>query len=176
MNKVLKGRVWKFGDNIDTDIITPADTTSWGLADHDEYRIVKENAFRPLHKDFYKLVQQGDILVAGRNFGLGSHREQANVVLKHLGFTAVVAESIARLYFRNSVAIAFPAFQVPGITGMVEEGDILEIDTHALRIRNITRKTEVSIKPISPLIEKIFNAGGILEMMKDQLNQEQKLK
>lgn len=93
-NRVIVGRVWKFGDNIDTDIIAPGDTISFGLSDEEERRIVMENAFRSLRPGLHKLVQPGDILVAGRNFGLGSHREPANTALVNLGFAAVIAESI----------------------------------------------------------------------------------
>lgn len=169
MQKIIVGRVWKFGDNIDTDIITPADTTSFGLADAGEWKLVAENAFRAVRRDFYKSVKPGDILVAGRNFGLGSHREQANTVLHHLGFVAVVAESVARLYFRNSIATGTPIFAVPGITGLVEEGDELEVNTEAWRVRNLSRGKELPIEPYSPIVQRILEAGGILEVLKHRV-------
>ena len=168
--KVLKGRVWKFGDNIDTDVITPADTTSFGLGDEGQKRLVIENAFRAIRRDFYKLIRKGDILVAGRNFGYGSHREQANTVLPSLGFSAVVAESIARLYYRNSIAIGFPAFQVPGITEMVAEGDELQIDMRVWKMKNLSRGTEIDIEPFVELIQKILTAGGILEVLGEHIS------
>lgn len=163
---VIKGKVWKFGDNIDTDIITPADTTSFGLGDAEEIQLLKENAFRSLHPAFYKRVKPGDFLVAGRNFGLGSHREQANTVLVTLGFAAVIAESIARLFFRNSVAIGFHALQVPGITTLVEEGDELRIDLERWRLQNLTNGKETAIEPYSDLVRQIIESGGIVEVLK----------
>lgn len=166
---ILTGRVWKFGDNIDTDIIAPADTISFGLGDVAEQRQVLQNAFRAVRPNFHELVQPGDILVAGRNFGLGSHREPANKALVSLGFSAVVAESIARLFFRNSVAIGFHAFQVPGIGAFVDEGERLEINLDAWRLRNLDRGTEMAIEPYSELIKNIIDAGGIIEVMKQRI-------
>jgi len=163
---VFTGRVWKFGDNIDTDLITPADTTSFGLGDEEERRILRENAFRSLHPAFHTQVRPGDILVAGKNFGLGSHREPANTALVSLGFVAVIAESIARLFFRNSVAIGFHALQVPGITQMVEEGDELQVDMNAWTIRNLTNGKTAPIEPYSELVQRIIEAGGILRVLR----------
>ncbi len=160
------GRVWKFGDNINTDVITPADTTSFGLGDEEERRILRENAFRSVRPAFHTQVRAGDILVAGQNFGLGSHREPANTALVGLGFVAVIAESVARLFFRNSVAIGFPALQVPGITGMVEEGDVLQVDMTAWTIRNLTNGKTAVMEPYSELVQRIIEAGGILQMLK----------
>ena len=167
MSKILKGRAWKFGDNIDTDVITPGDVTSFGLGDAEEQRLVTENAFRPIRNNFYKIVKKGDILVAGRNFGVGSHREQANTVLHLLGLSALIAESIARLYFRNSIAIGFPVFQIPGITQVVKEGDELEIDTEAWKLRNLSTSEEIDIEPYDDLVQKIIAAGGILGVLKE---------
>lgn len=165
----IQGRAWVFGDNIDTDIIAPAGTISFGLGDAVEDLDVKRNAFRAVRPDLYKEIQQGDILVAGRNFGLGSHREPANKALVSLGFRAVIAESIARLFFRNSVAIGFYAFQVPGILEFVKEGDVLSIDLQKSMLHNVTRSTELPLEPYSPLIRNIVEQGGILELLKSRL-------
>jgi 3-isopropylmalate/(R)-2-methylmalate dehydratase small subunit len=171
MNRIIRGRVWKFGDNIDTDIITPADTISFGLGDAAEQRNVMENAFRAVRPGFYKVVKPGDILVAGRNFGLGSHREPANKALASLGISAVIAESIARLFFRNAVAIGSHSFQVPGITKFVDEGEELEIDMLGWRLRNITQGTEMPLEPYSELVREIIDAGGIIEVLKRRISQ-----
>jgi 3-isopropylmalate/(R)-2-methylmalate dehydratase small subunit len=166
---VFTGRVWKFGDNIDTDLITPADTTSFGLGDEEERRIIRENAFRSIRPAFHTQVRPGDILVAGRNFGLGSHREPANTALVSLGFVAVIAESVARLFFRNSVAIGFHALQVPGITRMVDEGDELQVDMTAWTIRNVSNGKTAPIEPYSELVQRIIEAGGILRVLKSRV-------
>jgi 3-isopropylmalate/(R)-2-methylmalate dehydratase small subunit len=169
MKKIIVGRVWKFGNNIDTDIITPADTTSFGMADEQEWKMVVENSFRAVRREFFKSVAPGDILVAGRNFGLGSHREQANIVLRHLGFAAVVAESVARIYFRNSIATGMPIFAVPGIAGLVEEGDELEIDMEFWKVRERTSGRELSMQPYSPIVQSILEGGGILEVLRQRI-------
>ena len=172
---VFTGRVWKFEDNIDTDLITPADTTSFGLGDEEERRILRENAFRSIRPAFHTQVRPGDILVAGKNFGLGSHREPANTALVSLGFVAVIAESVARLFFRNSVAIGFHALQVPGITGMVEEGDELQVDMKAWTIQNVTNGRTASIEPYSELVQRIIEAGGILRVLKARVEADPRL-
>lgn len=165
----LRGRSFVFGDNIDTDIIAPGNTISFGLGDAFEEEDVKRNAFKAVRPGFYKDVRPGDILVAGRNFGLGSHREPANKALVSLGFRAVIAESVARLFFRNAVAIGFYVFQVPGITKFVREGDELEIDIDAAKLRNLTQRSELALEPFSPLVRRIVDRGGILEVLKDRL-------
>jgi len=169
MKKIIVGRVWKFGDNVDTDIITPADTTSFGMADAQEWKMVAENSFRAVRREFHKSVRPGDILVAGRNFGLGSHREQANIVLRHLGFAAVVAESVARIYFRNSIATGMPIFAVPGIVRLVEEGDEMEIDMERWKVRNRTSGRELPIQPYSPIVQNILEGGGILQVLRQRI-------
>ena len=165
----LRGRAWVFGDNIDTDIIAPGDTISFGLGDATEEDEVKRSAFRTLRPDFHALVKPGDILVAGRNFGLGSHREPANRALVTLGFSAVIAETVARLFFRNAVAIGFHVFEVPHILEFVDEGDELEIDLRDWRLRNLSRDKAIPIEPYSPLIGRIIEQGGILELTKARL-------
>lgn len=167
----IRGRAWVFGDNIDTDIIAPAETISFGLGDAREDDEVKRNAFRAVRPGFYKEVTPGGILVAGKNFGLGSHREPANRVLVSLGFKAVICESVARLFFRNSVAIGFYVFEVPGITQFAAEADELEIDLEGSRLRNVTRGTETALQAFSPLIRSIIDEGGILAKMKNRLKE-----
>jgi 3-isopropylmalate/(R)-2-methylmalate dehydratase small subunit len=100
---------------------------------------------------------------------LGSHREPANTALVNLGFVAVIAESIARLFFRNSVEIGFHALQVPGITQMVEEGDELKIDMENWRLDNLTNGKQAAIEPYSDLVQRIIAAGGILEVLKARI-------
>ena len=165
----IRGRAWVFGDNIDTDIIAPGELISFGLGDNAEEEQIRKNAFRAVRPDLYKQVKVGDVLIAGRNFGLGSHREPANKALYTLGFRAVIAESMARLFFRNAVAIGFHVFQVPGIRELVREGDELEIDPDGAMLRNVTRKTQQPLEPYSPLIRNIIEQGGILEVVKSRL-------
>lgn len=165
----IRGRAFVFGDNIDTDIIAPGELISFGLGDTAEEEQIRTRAFGAVRPGLYKDVKVGDVLIAGRNFGLGSHREPANKALYTLGFRAVIAESMARLFFRNAVAIGFHVFQVPGIRELVREGDELEIDPDGAMLRNLTRKTQQPLEPYSPLIRNIIEQGGILEVVKSRL-------
>lgn len=165
----IRGRAFVFGDNIDTDIIAPGELISFGLGDSAEEEQIRTRAFGAVRPGLHKDVKVGDVLIAGRNFGLGSHREPANKALYSLGFRAVIAESMARLFFRNAVAIGFHVFQVPGIRELVREGDELEIDPDGAMLRNLTRKTQQPLEPYSPLIRNIIEQGGILEVVKSRL-------
>ena len=165
----IRGRAFVFGDNIDTDIIAPGELISFGLGDTAEEEQIRTRAFGAVRPGLYKDVKVGDVLIAGRNFGLGSHREPANKALYTLGFRAVIAESMARLFFRNAVAIGFHVFQVPGIRELVREGDELEIDPDGAMLRNVTRRTQQPLEPYSPLIRNIIAQGGILEVVKSRL-------
>lgn len=177
MNTTMIGKVWKFGDNIDTDQIVAATVMAQtGVPGEKELQLLKENAFAAIRKDFYKVVGQGDILVAGRNFGFGSHRESANTVLRLLGFQAIVAETFARIYFRNSIAIGFPAFEIPGITKLVEEGDTLEIDTKASRAVNTRTGEFCSFTPHCDMVNRILEVGSVFKLMHERIDSEKNLK
>jgi len=165
----IRGRAFVFGDNIDTDIIAPGELISFGLGDTAEEEQIRQRAFGAVRPGLYKEVKVGDVLIAGRNFGLGSHREPANKALYTLGFRVVIAESMARLFFRNAVAIGFHVFQVPNIRELVQEGDEVEIDPDGARLRNVTRGRELALEPYSPLIRNIIEQGGILEVVKSRL-------
>ena len=118
----IKGKVWKFGDNIDTDIIIPGRYLV--LRDMDE---MASHAFEPLDENFNKKVRKGDVIVGGKNFGTGSSREEAPFVIKRLGIAAVVAESFARIFFRNAINLGLPLIEVKDFSSRVKEGDEVEI-------------------------------------------------
>ena len=159
----IRGRVRKFGDNIDTDVITPAITLQLTI---DE---VKKHAFEPITKDFYKTVKEGDIIVAGRNFGCGSSREYAADVIKVLGIKFIVADSIARIYFRNCIAIGLHAILAKGISSIVDEGDEIEIDTMKGTVKNLKTGNIISFEPLRAGALEILNAGGLMPLMKLKL-------
>lgn len=171
MEKIISGKVYKFGNNIDTDIISPGMTISFGLADGSELEEVRLHAFEELRPGFYKEVIPGSIMVAGKNFGLGSHREQATTVMKKLGFTLVIADSVARLYQRNSFAIGFPVLEVPGISRMVEEGDYIDVDLYNWTLMNKKNNETIKIEPLSEIALKIIYSGGIIELLKETWKQ-----
>jgi len=150
----MRGRVWKFGDSIETDAINPY----YRYPTMDELKQHTMEAYRP---EFPKEVRPGDILVAGRNFGCGSSRP--GLVLKEVGIVAIIAESVARLFLRNSIARAIPLFMAPGITSIVEDGHTLEVDYPNRLVRNPASGASVVLRPYPPLIEAIFSAGGLPE-------------
>lgn len=154
LNRVMRGRVWKFGDSIETDAINPY----YLYPTMDELKQHTLEAYRP---EFPKEVRPGDILVAGRNFGCGSSRP--GLVLREVGIVAIVVESVSRLFLRNSIARAIPIFQAPGITGLIGDGDVLDVDYPAGLARNAATGKTVTLRKFPPLIEQIFACGGLPE-------------
>ena len=155
----VRGRVWKFGDDVDTDAMAPWNT----LASPWEERRAAILRARP---EFAERVQPGDLIVAGRNFGCGSSREHAPENLKRLGLGGVVAESFGRIYFRNCVAIAFPNLACPGIHAACEDGDDVELDVGTGLVRNHTRGAVLHAPPWTPDMVEILQQGGLLAVLR----------
>jgi 3-isopropylmalate dehydratase small subunit len=155
LNRVLQGRVWKFGDSIETDAINPY----YRYPTMEELKQHTMEAYRP---EFPREVKPGDILVAGRNFGCGSSRP--GLVLREVGIAAIVVESVSRLFLRNNIARAMPIFMAPGITGFVEDGQTLEVDYPRGTVRNIVTGKGIAMRKFPPLIERIFACGGLPEL------------
>lgn len=158
---VLSGRVWKFGDDVDTDVIIPAkylrsvDQSVW-----------PKHVLEGIDPSFSSKVREGDIIVAGKNFGCGSSREQATLAVKRSGVSAVVAESFARIFFRNAINNGLPVVECKGITAAVDEGDVIEIDLREGKV--ITKKGVLRSAPIPPFLQEILNSGGLVEYYKKQ--------
>jgi 3-isopropylmalate/(R)-2-methylmalate dehydratase small subunit len=161
MSITIKGKVWKFGDHISTDYMSP------GFNANLPWEQAKKNILH-IHKTFTEAAQPGDVIVAGKNFGCGSSREAAPGNLKRLGIGCVVAESFGRIFFRNSIAIAFPVMICPGISAAFEEGDELELDFDRAVVKNLTRGTELSGSPLSPDLINIVQQGGILAVLQQE--------
>ncbi|GAB4412454.1 MAG: 3-isopropylmalate dehydratase small subunit [Thermodesulfovibrionales bacterium] len=161
---ILKGRVWKFGDDIDTDAIIPARYLN--TSDPNELaRHVMEDADR----DFPGKVKRGDIIVAGKNFGCGSSREHAPIAIKAAGIQAVIAKSFARIFYRNSFNIGLPIFESEDASKNIREGDIIEIDADRGVIKNLTNGEQYNAKPIPPFMQQLIKAGGLIEWTKKRL-------
>jgi 3-isopropylmalate/(R)-2-methylmalate dehydratase small subunit len=157
---ILKGKVWKFGDDISTDHIAPGRyfhlrTNLPELAKH-----VLEDA----DEEFAKKVKQGDIIAGGRNFGLGSSREHAPRIIKIAGVSCVLAKSFARIFYRNATNVGLPALEID--TDQIDEGDELEIDLSTGNIKNLTKNKELKATPLPPFMLKIIEEGGIEEHIK----------
>ena len=160
----FKGKVWTYGDNIDTDVIIPAMYLNTSdpkeLAAH-----VMEGA----GTEFAEGVREGDIIVAGKNFGCGSSREHAPIALKAAGVSAVVAGSFARIFYRNSFNIGLPIFEAAEVLGGVKPGDELEVDAESGCIRNLTSNKEFKAKPIPEFMRDLIKKGGLVEWTKEKI-------
>lgn len=158
MDKII-GKVWLFGDEINTDLIFP----------HSAFRSSPEEQCRLCMSDnrpgWSSMVEKGDILIAGRNFGTGSSRPGA-VVLKRLGLAGMVAESFNGLFYRNCISYGFPAISVPGVAAAFEEGDMAEIDPAAGTIKNLRTGEVLSGNRLSQSMIDMIDAGGIDEVLK----------
>jgi 3-isopropylmalate/(R)-2-methylmalate dehydratase small subunit len=156
----MKGRVWKFGDNISTDLICP------GRFYHLRSNLpeLAKHTLEDADPDFAARVEKGDFVVGGGNFGLGSSREHAPLIIKMSGAGAVLAQSFARIFFRNCVNVGLPAVECD--TTPFAAGDELEIDLAGGKIRDITNGAEVTFRPLEPAMRKILEDGGLVEHIK----------
>ncbi len=164
METVIRGRVWKFGDRIDTDVMAPWNS----IGQHWEERRKVILHTRP---EFIQQVQPGDVIVAGRDWGCGSSREQAPENLQRIGVAAVVAESFGRIYFRNSIAIAFPNVVCPGAHAAFEEGDELELALATAQVTNLRTGVRLQGRPYAPEMLRILEQGGLLNVLQERLKE-----
>lgn len=157
----IVGAVLKLGDDIDTDAIIPARyLTSMDASSLTEH--VMEN----LDPTFKMRLKENKIIVAGRNFGCGSSREHAPLVLKAAGVQAIVAENFARIFFRNSINVGLPALEAPNASSSFNEGDRVSIDIDRLEVRNLTRGITIGITQFSEPVLSILKAGGLVRYLK----------
>jgi 3-isopropylmalate/(R)-2-methylmalate dehydratase small subunit len=161
---VHAGRAWKFGDSVDTNQLAGG-----GLVGKTRAETLRINCLRGLRPDFTESVQEGDILVVGENFGAGSARQSAVEALQLCGISYVLAESVARIHRRNSVALALPTMVVRGITQLAEDGDRLEVDETAGVVRNLTRGGELPLPETPESVKEIYRAGGMLKVIAQKL-------
>jgi 3-isopropylmalate/(R)-2-methylmalate dehydratase small subunit len=154
-------RVWKFGDNINTDLILP--NIAFYLPAEEQLQYV----FRANRPGWVDLVQPGDILIGGKNFGMGSSRPAARN-LKNLGIACLVAEGINGLFYRNCVNFAFPAMDCLGIGELFEEGEAAEVDFDSGTVRNVTTGKNATARTIPPQLLKIIDAGGIFPLLEKE--------
>ena len=159
---ILKGKAWVFGDDINTDIIIPFRFKS---RTNDPYEMAKY-AMYGIDPDFHKKIAKGDFIVAGKNFGGGSSREQAPVALKYAGIAAVIAESFARIFYRNAFAIGLPALEIPGIKDKVIQGDELRVDIGNFTVENLRTHEYISAKAVPEFMHKLLLEGGLVEYYK----------
>jgi 3-isopropylmalate dehydratase small subunit len=155
----FRGKVWKFGDDIDTDVIIPA-----RYLNSSDPAYLGQHCMEAISPDFAKRVAKGDIIVAGKNFGCGSSREHAPVAIKAAGISCVVAKSFARIFFRNAINTGLPLFEAPEVIELVEEGDEIEIDADSGRI--VLKEKEFRIPEYPEFLQKIITAGGLMNYIR----------
>lgn len=161
--RLIRGRVWKFGDSVETDAINP-------YYRYPTLEELKQHTMEVYRPEFPKEVRPGDIMVAGRNFGCGSSRP--GLVLREVGIAAIIAESVARLFLRNSISRAVPIFVAPGVTALVQDGDTLEVDYPKGLVRNPASGAAVPLRKYPPAIEQIFECGGLPEFAYERYQRE----
>ena len=157
------GSVFKYGDNVDTDVIIPARylniTNNTELASH---------CMEDIDKDFVKKVKKGDIMVANKNFGCGSSREHAPIVIKESGVSCVIAETFARIFYRNAINIGLPIIECPAAAQGIEAGDEVEVDFDSGMIYNKTKGTEFKGQAFPEFMQKIIRAEGLINYINSQ--------
>jgi len=161
---MLKGKVHKFGANINTDLIIPARYLN--ISDPAE---LAKHFMEDLDTDFVKRVQPGDIIMAETNFGCGSSREHAPMAIKASGISCVIAKSFARIFFRNSINIGLPLLECEEAVDNTGSGDILEVDLSAGKIKNLTNGKTFTARPYPDFMAEIIVAGGLIEYTKKRL-------
>lgn len=165
MTTAICGRVITLGDEINTDVIAP------GRWKQESLEVLKLHTMEGIVPQFFQQVQSGDILVAGRNFGCGSHREQAVQVMQALGIQAIVAESVARLYLRSGIALGLPVFEVPGISALVAAGEMLKISFRqdAICFANCRTQEEILRPALPPMMREVLLSGGIYQLLRTRI-------
>lgn len=152
----LRGNVWKYGDDINTDYIIPGRYME--LTDPVK---MAEKVFEEHDPSFRKGVKPGDIVVGRTNFGCGSSREHAPIALAGNGVSVILAESFARIFYRNAINIGLPALECPGIHDAVKKGDLIEVDVTGGVVKNLTNGKELKFNPLPEFMVEVLNAGGL---------------
>ncbi len=166
MQKILTGKAFVYGANIDTDQIYPGRFLD--LTDADQ---VGKHALEGVDPNFVKEVQPGDLIVASTNFGCGSSREHAAVTLKAAGVGAILADSFGRIFYRNAINLGVPLIVCPGISGIVKRGDELTVDMTTGKVTNVTTGAVAQAQPMSDYVMNILDSGGIKPLIKKQYGQ-----
>jgi 3-isopropylmalate/(R)-2-methylmalate dehydratase small subunit len=163
----ISGNVWKFGDGIDTDVIIPARYLTLPLEE------MKSSAMAPIRPRFAAAIMPGDVVVAGRNFGCGSSREQAPAVLQALGIKAIVAASFARIFFRNAVNLGLVVMEAPDLCNCAQEGELIEIEPASGTIYLPEKSMAISGTRLPDFLLAIVEAGGLIAYLHSSANQKE---
>ncbi len=167
----LRGKVHKYGDDVNTDVIIPA-----RYLNVSEPAELAQHCMEDLDPDFLKRVKPGDIIVAGSNFGCGSSREHAPLAIKAAGVSCVIASSFARIFYRNALNIGLPILECEEAVNSTKSGDTLEVDLNTGKIINITRNLAFKAKPFPDFMLELIKAGGLIQYTKRKIAAERKTK
>lgn len=157
----MKGKAWKFGNNIDTDLIIPARYLN--TSDPEE---LAKYAMMDADPEWVDKMKKGDFIVAGDNFGCGSSREHAPVALKAAGVSAVIAKSFARIFYRNAINIGLPILECPEAAEEIKEGDEIEVDLSSGEIKDLTTGKSYQAQPFPEFMQEIIKAGGLINYLR----------
>ncbi|OON96142.1 MAG: 3-isopropylmalate dehydratase small subunit [Candidatus Epulonipiscium fishelsonii] len=157
-----KGKVFKYGDNVDTDVIIPARYLNTSEADE-----LAKFCMIDIDNSFVNRVQKGDIIVAGKNFGCGSSREHAPVAIKASGISCVIAPTFARIFYRNAINIGLPILECEEASKAIEDGQSVEVDFDTGIIYNLTKNEQYQAQPFPEFMQKIMSANGLIEYIKN---------
>jgi len=151
------GKVYKFGDNVDTDVIIPA-----RYLNSSDPAELAQHCMEDIDRDFVKKVQTGDIIVADKNFGCGSSREHAPIAIKAAGVSCVIAETFARIFYRNAINIGLPILECPEAAAGIQDGDEVEVDFDSGIITDKTTGQTYQAQPFPAFMQKIIDCGGLV--------------
>jgi len=162
----LKGKAWRFGDDVDTDAIIPARYLNTSDTQH-----LAAHCMEDADPEFPRKVKPGDIIVAGKNFGCGSSREHAPIAIKGAGISCVIAQSFARIFYRNAFNMGLLILECPEAAAAIETGDEVEVDIDQGLIVNQTRQLTYRAQPIPPFMQRLVQAGGLIAYVREQMAQ-----
>ena len=158
-----QGKVHRYGDNVDTDVIIPARYLN--TADHKE---LASHCMEDIDKDFTSKVKEGDIMVGGANFGCGSSREHAPIAIKNSGISCVIAKTFARIFFRNSINIGLAILECPEASERISDGDSVSVDFDTGTITNLTKNETYQAEPFPDFVKEIIKADGLMNSIRKQ--------
>jgi 3-isopropylmalate/(R)-2-methylmalate dehydratase small subunit len=164
MNSILTGKAWKYGDNVDTDVIIPARYLSTSVPEE-----LAPHCMEDIDETFAKGVQKGDVIVAGSNFGCGSSREHAPVAIAGAGISCVVAGSYARIFFRNAINVGLPILECPEAVEEISKGDAVEVDLEKGTITDKTTGKIWTARPFPPFLRELIGSGGLVPWVRKRL-------
>ena len=154
-------KVWRYGDHVDTDVIIPA-----RYLNISDFKELSEHAMEDIDASFASTVEEGDIIVAGRNFGCGSSREHAPIVIQQKGVACIIAESFARIFYRNAINIGLPVLEIGEEAKKIQAGDQVEVDFDKGEIHVVNKGLVIKTHPLPAFVRKIAEAGGLINYVK----------